>query len=186
MANLWHERQNRRLFCSDIKRDSDVTVSNKLIDEGFTLNLLVLVVNYRRPKILTMTTSKPKNIDEYIARFPLEIQNNLQHVRATIKNVAPEAEETISYGIPTFTLNGTYLIYFAAFKSHISLYPVPGDIEQVDKGFATYKTSGKGTVQFPFNKPLPLNLIDKLVKFKVRENIARVANKKNAKRSTSR
>lgn len=117
-----------------------------------------------------MLTSKPKDIDAYIARFPLGTQKILKQIRETIKKVVPEAEETISYGIPTFNLNGTYLIYFAAYKNHIGFYPVPGSIDKLDKDFASYKTSGKGTIQFPLNKPMPLNLISKLVKFKVKEN----------------
>ena len=133
-----------------------------------------------------MTTSKPKDIDEYIARFPLDIQEILEQIRVTIKKVVPEAEETISYGIPTFNLNGTYLIYFAAYKKHIGFYPVPVEIDQVDKGFASYKTSGKGTIQFPLNKPMPLNLITKLVKFKVKENIEKARIKKQKKKSTNR
>ncbi len=127
-----------------------------------------------------MTTSKPKDIDEYIARFPLDTQEILEQIRVTIKKVVPEAEETISYGIPTFNLNGTYLIYFAAYKKHIGFYPVPRAIDQVDKDFASYKTSGNGTIQFPLNKPVPLNLIIKLVKFKVKENVEK-AEKRNKK-----
>ena len=133
-----------------------------------------------------MTTSKPKDIDEYIARFPLDTQEILEQIRDTIKKVVPEAEETISYGIPTFDLNGTYLIYFAAYKKHIGIYPVPSAIEEVDKDFASYKTSGKGTIQFPLNKPMPLNLITKLVKFKVKENFEKMENKKRTKKSTNR
>lgn len=121
-----------------------------------------------------MTTTKPKDIDEYIAGFPLDTQEILEQIRVTIKKVVPEAEETISYGIPTFKLNGTYLIYFAAYKNHIGFYPVPAEIDQVDKVFASYKTSGKGTLQFPLNKPMPLNLITQLVKFKQKENIEKV------------
>ena len=132
-----------------------------------------------------MKTSKPKDIDEYIGRSPLDIQEILEQIRVTIKKVVPEAEETISYGIPTFNLNGTYLIYFAAYKNHIGFYPVPGAIEKVDKDFASYKTSGKGTIQFPLNKPIPLNLITKLVKFKVTERVKNVEKKKQ-KKSTKR
>ena len=124
-----------------------------------------------------MTTGKPKDIDEYISRYPPETQEILEQIRATIKKVVPQAEETISYGIPTFNLNGTYLIYFAAFKKHIGVYPVPRTIDQIDKKFSAYKTSGKGTVQFPLNKPIPLNLITKLVRFKVKENMERAAKK---------
>ena len=133
-----------------------------------------------------MTTSKPKNIDQYIARFPLDTQEVLEQIRSTIKKVVPEAEETISYGIPTFNLNGTYLIYFAAYKNHIGFYPVPGAIDQVDKDFVSCKTSGKGTIQFPLNKPMPLNLITKLVKFKVKENLENVKKKEQKKKSTNR
>lgn len=130
-----------------------------------------------------MTTSKPKDIDEYFARFPFDTQEILEQIRVTIKKVVPEAEETISYGIPTFNLNGTYLIYFAAYKKHIGFYPVPRAIEKVDQDFASYKTSGKGTIQFPLNKPIPLNLIIKLVKFKVKENVKKVEKKKQTKKS---
>lgn len=133
-----------------------------------------------------MTTSKPKDIDEYIARFPLDTKEILEQIRATIKKVVPEVEETINYGIPAYNLNGTYLIYFAAYKNHIGFYPVPSAIDLVDKDFASYKTSGKGTIQFPLNKPIPLNLITKLVKFKVKENIEKVAKKKQTKKSTNR
>ena len=132
-----------------------------------------------------MTTSKPKDIDDYIARFPLDIQDILEQIRLTIKNVVPQADETISYGIPTFNLNGTYLIYFAAYKKHIGIYPVPSRIEKIDKDFTSFKTSGKGTIQFPLNKPMPLKLITKLVKFKVKENAENVAKKKSTKKSKS-
>jgi uncharacterized protein YdhG (YjbR/CyaY superfamily) len=130
-----------------------------------------------------MTPSKPKDIDEYIAGFPIEIQETLKQIRMTIRKVVPEAEESISYGIPTFMLNGTYLIYFAAYKKHIGFYPVPGGIDQVDKDFASYKTSGKGTIQFPLNEPIPLNLVSKLVKFKVKENTERVMKIKKPRKS---
>jgi uncharacterized protein YdhG (YjbR/CyaY superfamily) len=132
-----------------------------------------------------MTTSRPKDIDEYIARFPLNTQEILEQIRVTIKKVVPEAEEKISYGIPTFNLNGTYLIYFAAYKNHIGFYPAPVAIDQVDKDFASYKTSGKGTIQFPLNKPMPLSLITRLVKFKVKENLEKAEKKKRKKKSTN-
>ena len=128
-----------------------------------------------------MTTAKPKNIDEYIAKFPLDIQEILKQIRV---KVVPEAEETISYGIPAFNLNGKYLIYFAAYKNHIGFYPVPRAIEEVDKDLTSYKTSGKGTIQFPLNKPMPLNLIIKLVKFKVKEKAKKEKNIKLTKKST--
>jgi uncharacterized protein YdhG (YjbR/CyaY superfamily) len=133
-----------------------------------------------------MITPKPKDIDEYIGKFPPDTQEILRQIRTTIKKVVPDAEETISYGIPTFNLNGTYLIYFAAYKKHIGFYPVPRAIEEIDKDFASFKTSGKGTIQFPLNKPMPLNLITKLVKFKVKENIEKVKKKKQTKKTTRR
>lgn len=133
-----------------------------------------------------MTTPKPKNIDEYISRCPTDTQEVLEQIRAIIKKAVPDAEESISYGIPTFNLNGTYLIYFAAYKKHIGVYPVPSKIDQIDEELAAYKTSGKGTVQFPLSEPIPLNLITKLVKFQVTENIKRAAKKKQTKKTTNR
>lgn len=133
-----------------------------------------------------MTASKPKDIDEYIAGFPSGTQEILKQIRLTIKKVVPEAEEAISYGIPTFNLNGTYLIYFAAYKKHIGFYPVSSEILELDNDFAAFKTSGKGTIQFPLNKPMPLNLIAKLVEFKVKENIEKAEKKKQSKKSMNR
>jgi len=116
-----------------------------------------------------MTTIKPNNIDEYITGFPKTTQKILKQVRATIKKAAPAAQEKISYGIPTFTLNDRYLIYFAGFKNHISLYPAPRSNEIFKKELSVYK-GGKGTVQFPLDKPMPLHLITRIVKFKIKEN----------------
>lgn len=113
-------------------------------------------------------TIKPANIDEYIAGFPKDIQALLQKVRTTIRDAAPEAEETISYAIPTFKLNGN-LVHFAAFKSHIGFYPTPGGIEEFEKELSVYK-QGKGSVQFPVDEPLPLSLITRMVKFRVKKN----------------
>jgi uncharacterized protein YdhG (YjbR/CyaY superfamily) len=123
-----------------------------------------------------MTSIKPNNIDEYIAGFPKTTQKILKQVRATIKKAAPAALEKISYGIPTFTLNERYLIYFAGFKNHISLYPAPRGNEIFKKELSGYK-GGKGTVQFPLDEPIPLNLITRIVKFKIKENSEKV--KKN-------
>ncbi|MCE9539686.1 MAG: DUF1801 domain-containing protein [Bacteroidetes bacterium] len=122
-----------------------------------------------------MIRAKAKNIDEYIAGFPKDIQKILEQVRSTIKKAVPEAEETISYAIPTFTLNGN-LVYFAAFKNHIGFYPAPRGNEAFKKELSTYK-GGKGTVQFPIDKPLPLNLITKMVKFRAKENLERIKTK---------
>ena len=130
-----------------------------------------------------MTTNKPNNIEEYIAGFPKETQEFLEQMRATIKKAAPDAEETISYAIPTFTLKGRYLVYFAGYKNHISLYPAPRGNEAFKEELSVYK-GGKGTVQFPLDKPLPLDLITKIVKFRVKENLEK-ADKKIDKEKTN-
>lgn len=111
------------------------------------------------------------NIDEYIAGFPSEIQERLQAVRATIRECAPTAEETISYQMPTFRLHGN-LVHFAAFRQHIGFYPVPSGIAAFADELSRYK-QGKGSVQFPFTEPLPLELIARIVKFRVAENLAK-------------
>lgn len=117
------------------------------------------------------------SIDEYIATFPEDTQKMLNELRMTIKAAAPEAGERISYGMPTFTLNGKYLIYFAGWKNHISLYPIPAGSEAFNKQVTKY-VAGKGTLKFPLDHPLPLKLITKIVKLKVAENRKRM-DKKN-------
>src|SRR5688572_5835286 len=112
---------------------------------------------------------KAKNIHEYISTFPASVQKVLESVRRTIQKAAPEAKETINYGIPTFTLNGN-LVHFAAFKNHIGFYPTPDGIEAFKKELADYE-SAKGSVQFPLDKPMPLSLITKIVKYRVAENL---------------
>ncbi|MBS1776284.1 MAG: DUF1801 domain-containing protein [Bacteroidetes bacterium] len=116
-----------------------------------------------------MVKFKPKNIDEYISGFPQDTQSILEQVRKTIKATVPQSEETISYGMPTFKLNGHYLIYFAGYKKHIGLYPVPSNNKLFEKDFSAYKTSGRGTIQFPLDKPIPTTLIKKIVKFRITE-----------------
>ncbi|HYV95476.1 MAG TPA: DUF1801 domain-containing protein [Chitinophagales bacterium] len=113
---------------------------------------------------------KPKDIDEYISGFPNEIQKVLEQIRTTIKKASPQAEEVISYGIPAFKLNGMGLVYFAAFKKHIGIYPAPKGNEAFKTALSVYK-GGKGTVQFPLDKPMPLGLITKIVKFRVTESL---------------
>lgn len=117
-----------------------------------------------------MATKKPVSIDEYIAGFPKETQKVLEQVRAIIKNTAPDTEETISYAIPTFTMNKKYLIYFAGYKNHLSLYPAPTGNASFEKEIKPY-WSGKGTVQFPLDKPLPIDLIKRIVKYRMKENL---------------
>ena len=121
--------------------------------------------------------NKISSIDEYIDTFPEDIQKILKQVRRTIKTVAPEAGEKISYGIPTFTLNGKYLIYFAGWKNHISIYPIPIGDEAFNKEISQY-VAGKGTLKFPIDKPMPLKLISKIVKLKVAEALTRTDKKK--------
>lgn len=118
-----------------------------------------------------MIPAKPASIDEYIAGFPKDIQTILEQVRTTIKKAAPDAEETISYAIPTFRLNGN-LVHFAAFKNHIGFYPAPTGSEAFKEELSVYK-SGKGSVQFPLDQPMPLDLITRIVQFRVAENTAK-------------
>lgn len=107
-------------------------------------------------------------IDAYIANFPEEVQQKLAQMRATIRAAAPEAEETISYQMPTFRLHGN-LVHFAAFKHHIGFYPIPSGIAEFQEELSAYKM-GKGSVQFPLNQPLPIELITRIVQFRVQEN----------------
>ena len=121
-----------------------------------------------------------KSIDSYIAVFPQDVQIILNKVRATIREAAPEAEETINYGIPTFTLKGN-LVHFAGFKNHIGFYPAPSGIEKFKKYLSVYK-GAKGSVQFQLDQPIPLDLISQIVKFRVKENLERAEAKSNNKR----
>jgi uncharacterized protein YdhG (YjbR/CyaY superfamily) len=120
---------------------------------------------------LIMKPNGYKTIDEYIATFPPNIQTLLQQIRATIHKAAPEAEETISYQMPAFKQNGI-LVYFAAFKNHIGFFPTAQGIEAFKDKLAAYKTS-KGTIQFPFDRPLPLELIEEIVRFRVKTNTSK-------------
>jgi len=122
-----------------------------------------------------MKTNAPKNIDDYIAGFPKDIQAILKKIRTTIRKAAPEAEEAMSYQMPTFKLKGN-LVHFAAFKNHIGFYPAPTGIEKFKKELAIYQ-GGKGTLQFPLDQPIPYDLISKVVKFRVKENLAKAAAK---------
>lgn len=115
--------------------------------------------------------TEPKNIDEYIAGFPKEVQEILEKVRLTIREAAPEAEETINYAIPTFTLNGN-LVHFAAFRRHIGFYPTPSGMEKFKHELSFYE-GAKGSVKFPLDKPIPYELISRIVKFRAEENLAR-------------
>ena len=113
----------------------------------------------------------PKTIDEYIAGFPLDIQEILEQIRVTIRKAAPDAQEAIKYQMPTFTLKGN-LVHFGAFKKHIGFYPVPTGIEKFKDELSVYE-GGKGSVQFPLDQPIPYDLIGRIVEFRVKENLER-------------
>ncbi|MBU2611866.1 MAG: DUF1801 domain-containing protein [Chloroflexi bacterium] len=117
----------------------------------------------------------PKTIDEYIAGFPPDVRAILEKMRMTIREAAPDAEEAIKYRMPTFTLQGN-LVHFAVFKKHIGFYPVPTGIEAFKDELSVY-AGGKGSVQFPLDKPIPFDLIGRIVKFRVKENLERAAAK---------
>ena len=111
---------------------------------------------------------KPDNVNEYIAEFPKDIQEILEKIRATIKKAAPQAEESISYAMPGYKLNGRPLVYFAAYKNHIGFYATPSGHKEFEKELSKYK-QGKGSVQFPIQEKIPFSLISKIVKFKAKE-----------------
>lgn len=119
------------------------------------------------------------SIDEYIESFPQETQKILREIRATIRAAAPQAEEKISYQMPTFFLNGN-LVHFAAFKNHIGLYPTPSGTEAFKEEIARYKAA-KGSIQLPIDEPMPLKLISRIVKFRVAENLQKTKAKGKSK-----
>ena len=122
------------------------------------------------------TAAPPKNIDEYIATFPPEVKAILTKIRSTVRAAAPDAQEKISYQMPSFSQHGV-LIYFAAFKKHIGLYPpVRGDAK-LEKAVAPY-AGEKGNLKFPLDQPIPFGLIEKIVKFRVTQNLAKKAAKR--------
>jgi uncharacterized protein YdhG (YjbR/CyaY superfamily) len=118
-----------------------------------------------------MNRKLAKNIDEYVARCPKEVQRLLVQMRRTIRRAAPQAKEKISYGIPTFFWNGN-LVHFAAFKTHIGFYPTSSGIAAFRQELSAYKSS-KGAVQFPMDKPLPLHLVSRIVSFRLNEQLTK-------------
>jgi uncharacterized protein YdhG (YjbR/CyaY superfamily) len=120
---------------------------------------------------LSMSKKTFKTIDEYIALFPKDIQSILEELRQAIKDVAPQAEEVISYQIPTFKLNGN-LVHFAAYKNHIGFYPTSSGIELFKGELSSYKTS-RGAVRFPIDEPIPFDIVKRIVRFRVKENLAK-------------
>ena len=125
------------------------------------------------------SAKKPESVSEYISNFPKSTQQILRKVRALIKKAAPEAKEKISYGIPTFTLSGN-LVHFAGYEHHIGFYPGSLAIKMFAEDLEAYETS-KGTIRFPIEKPIPLRLITRIVKFRVKMNTT----KKTKKKTTS-
>jgi uncharacterized protein YdhG (YjbR/CyaY superfamily) len=127
-------------------------------------------------------STAPQTIDDYIAGFPPQVQALLEKVRQTIRTAAPDAAETISYQMPTFTLKGN-LVHFAAYKKHIGFYPTPTGIETFKDALSVY-ASAKGSVQFPLDQPIPFDLIRKIVAFRVKENLDRAEAKQKKKQRT--
>jgi uncharacterized protein YdhG (YjbR/CyaY superfamily) len=114
---------------------------------------------------------KYASIDGYIADFPPDVQDILEEMRRTIREAAPDAEEAISYQMPTFKLNGN-LVHFAAYKKHIGFYPTPSGVEAFRDELSAYKVS-KGAIQFPIGQPMPLDLVRRIVEYRVEENLAK-------------
>ena len=124
-----------------------------------------------------MISKTPNSFDEYILDFPVEVQDLLIKIRSTIRQAAPEAEESISYGMPAYKTYGKPLVYFAGFKNHIGFYATPTGHEEFAKELSKYK-QGKGSVQFPIDQPMPLDLIFQIVEFRVFENMEKAKAKK--------
>jgi len=124
-----------------------------------------------------MNPFAPNTTDEYIAGFPDDIQLILNKIRAIIIHAAPEAEESIAYGMPAYKLKGKVLVYFAGFKNHIGFYATPSGHTEFAKELSKYK-QGKGSVQFPINQPIPYELIAQIVEFRVFENLEKAKTKK--------
>jgi uncharacterized protein YdhG (YjbR/CyaY superfamily) len=127
-----------------------------------------------------MDKEAPQNIDEYISDFPVDVQVKLKKLRATIREAAPQAEEKISYQMPTFTLEGN-LVHFAAYKKHIGFYPTPSGIEKFKAQLSAYKWA-KGSVQFPLDQPIPYELVREIVAYRVKENLEKADAKRRKKK----
>lgn len=130
-----------------------------------------------------MKSEVAKSIDEYIGRFPKDVQDILQKVRSIIQKEAPEASEAISYAMPTFVQNGN-LVHFAAYAKHIGFYALPSGNLAFQKEISKYK-NGKGSIQFPLDEPIPYTLIKKIVKFRVNENLEKQKKKTQKKKTTN-
>ncbi len=121
----------------------------------------------RAEQLSAMKTTTPRNIDEYIAGFPPDVQASLQQLRAVVREAAPDAEEALKYRMPTFVLQEN-LVHFAAFENHIGLYPTPSAVEAFQTDLKDY-VHAKGSVQFPLNRPVPFALVKRMVRFRVKE-----------------
>jgi uncharacterized protein YdhG (YjbR/CyaY superfamily) len=131
--------------------------------------MLCVPLNATHGQVITMPAkSKAASIDEYIAEFAPETQEALREVRAAVREAAPGATETISYAIPTFDLNGKHLVHFAGYAKHVGFYPVPSAMTAFADELAPYK-SGKGSAQFPLSAPMPLDLVRRIVAFRIAE-----------------
>src|SRR5271155_4774180 len=129
-------------------------------------------------------SQKPKDIDDYISKFPADVQVILEKVRETIRQVAPEAKETISYMMPAFRQHGI-LVYFAAWEKHIGMYPPISGNKTLEKAIARY-AGPKGNLQFPLDEPIPYDLIERIVKLRVKQDSAKAAEKRKKKSPKSR
>lgn len=127
---------------------------------------------------------KPKSVDGYISQFPADVRPILEKVRQTISHVAPEAEEIISYQMPAFRLNGI-LVYFAGWKNHIGLYPPISGDKALEKAVARY-AGPKGNLQFPLDEPIPYDLIEQIVKLRMKQDSAKAAAKRNSTKAARR
>ena len=127
-----------------------------------------------------MDKRPPQDIDEYISRFPKDVQAKLEKLRATIREAAPEAKEKISYQMPTFALEGN-LVHFAAYKKHIGFYPTPSGIEKFKDRLSAYKWA-KGSIQFPLDEPIPYELVREIVAYRVKENVEKADAKRKKKK----
>src|SRR5688500_10908751 len=131
---------------------------------------------------MTISKSTKNEVDKYIADFPKEVQERLQTIRQIILKEVPDAEEKIGYGIPTYKMNGKNLVHFGGFKNHVGFYPTPSGLNAFEKELSTYQ-AGKGSAQFPNDKPLPVTPITKIVKFRLKKN--KEENKKKAIKYTT-
>lgn len=120
-------------------------------------------------------TKSPTTVEKYIQEFPKEVQEIMQKIRAIVKEEAPEVQEKVSYGMPTFSYKGI-LVHFAAYKNHIGFYPTPSGISKFEEQLKPYKHA-KGSVQFPLSKPIPYDLIRQMIKTRVKENLTKAKNK---------